>query len=291
MNSGKGPGKGPVQEARAAASTATVPATTDAGHAMTGGPVNGAGRIKRQRATAAEMQVRYDAVMEIAREHHPTGIRFIYYTATARGIVTKNDSGYNKIQRAVLDLRRSGQMPWGWIVDTNRWMRKPTSYESPGDALDDLASSYRRALWQDSTVAVEVWCESESVAGVLHPVTSKWDVPLYPIKGQTSDSFAYGAARLYKNDPRSVVIYYVGDHDPHGYEIETNLHAKLVEHSGRDDIEFTRLACDAVDVEELGLTGTTPKKNNCKDALTGRRVPWTGPAVEIDQPADPAGPA
>ena len=101
------------------------------------------------------------------------------------------------------------------------------------------------------------------------------------------DSFAYGAAQSYRHDPRSLVIYYVGDHDPAGYEIETNLHAKLVEHSGRDDIEFTRLACDADDVTRLGLTGTAPKKHNYVDAITGARVPWTGPAVEIEAISPP----
>jgi hypothetical protein len=117
---------------------------------------------------------------------------------------------------------------------------------------------------------------------VLYPITAKWDVPLYPIKGQTSDTFAYGAAQSYRNDPRALVIYYIGDHDPHGYEIETNLHAKLLEHSGRDDIDFVRLACDASDVERLGLTGTPPKKDSYRDAMTGQCVPWAGPAVEIE---------
>lgn len=241
-----------------------------------------AGRIKRSRATRAEMQARYDAVFEIIQENQPTGIRFTYYRATTRGLVAKNDSGYAKIQRAVLRMRRTGRIPWSWIVDTNRWMRKPESWGSVEEALADTAQTYRRALWRDSSTAVEVWCESESVAGVLYPVTSKWDVPLYPIKGQTSDSFAYGAAQTYRNDPRSLVIYYIGDHDPHGYEIETNLHSKLVEHSGRDDIEFVRLACDSDDVQRLGLTGTTPKKDTYRDALTGQLVPWTGPAVEIE---------
>jgi hypothetical protein len=234
------------------------------------------------------MEARYDAVYEIVRENQPTGIRFTYYRATTRGIVPKNDSGYNKVQRAILDMRRAGQIPWSWIVDTNRWMRKPTTYDDLEDALDDLTASYRKALWRDSDVVVEVWCESESVAGVLYPVTSKWDVPLYPIKGQTSDSFAYGAAQTYKHDPRELVIYYVGDHDPHGYEIETNLHAKLKLHSGRDDIDFTRLACDAGDVLRLGLSGTRPKKDSYVNALTGDRVPWIGEAVEIEAIDPPA---
>lgn len=244
--------------------------------------VYGSGRIKRGRATRDEMETRYVALAEIVRQNQPTGIRFTYYTATTKGLVPKTQSGYEKVQRAILKLRRDGTIPWSWIVDTNRWMRKPETWGSLDEMLADAAASYRRALWRDSEAAVEVWCESESVAGVLYPVTAKWDVPLYPIKGQTSDSFAYGAAQNYRHDPRQLVVFYVGDHDPHGYEIESNLRAKLTEHSGRDDIEWYRLACDRVDVDEFGLTGTAPKKTTYVDATTGEHVDWTGPAVEVE---------
>jgi hypothetical protein len=227
------------------------------------------------------MEDRYDAIYEIVSENQPTGIRFTYYAAVARGIVPKNDSGYRKVQLAILDMRRDGTIPWDWIVDTTRWMRKPTTWGSPEEALEEVASTYRRALWLNAPVTVEVWCESESVAGVLDPVTAKWDVPLYPIKGQTSDSFAWAAAQNYRNDPRDLVIYYVGDHDPAGYQIETNLQAKLIEHSGRE-IRWTRLACDAGDVERLDLAGTPPKQSHYRNAMTGERVPWHGPAVEVE---------
>lgn len=243
--------------------------------------------IRRVRASTEEMQARYDAIFDIVRENQPTGIRFTFYTAVTRGIVPKTRGGYIKVQRAVLQMRREGCIPWPWIVDTHRWRRKPTSWGSLDELLDHVQRDYRRDLWRNSDVAVEVWCESESVAGVLEPITWKWDVPLYPIKGQTSDSFAYGAAQSYRHDPRSLVIFYVGDHDPAGYEIETNLHAKLVEHSGRHDIDFVRLAVDADDVARLGLTGTPPKKSDYIDALTGERVPWTGSAVEVEAISPP----
>ncbi|MEX5711978.1 hypothetical protein AB1484_27695 [Parafrankia sp. FMc6] len=241
-----------------------------------------AGHIKRARASRDEMEARYDALYEIAAETQPTGLRFIYYTATTRGIVEKTDSGYNKVQRAILDMRRADRIPWHWIVDTNRWMRKPTTWSSLDEMLANAAASYRRDLWAASSVLVEVWCESESVAGVINDVTHDWDVPLYPIKGQTSDSFAWGAAQNFKDDLRRVVIYYVGDHDPHGYEIETNLNAKLREHSGRDDITFIRLGCTQEQVDALDLPGGPPKKSTYVDKMTGDKVQWNGLSVEVE---------
>lgn len=240
------------------------------------------GKPRKPRATKAQMQARRDAIYDIVRDAQPTGIRFAYYTATTRGVVDKDDSGYNMVQQAILKLRRTGAMPWPWIVDTNRWMRKPRSYSSGADAIAQLSASYRQALWDTTDAVVEVWCESESVAGVLYPATSSYDVPLYPIKGQTSDSFAYGAAQTYRGDRRPLHIYYVGDCDPAGFEIETNLHAKLVEHSGGTDITFTRLACTIEQAETMQLPGGKAKKSSYVDAVTRARMPWSRPAVEVE---------
>ncbi len=241
-----------------------------------------AGHIKRVRADACEMGERYEALFSIVEESQPTGVRFTYYRAVSKGIVEKTESGYIKVQRALVKMRETGRLPYPWIVDSSRWMRKTPSYDGVEDALRDLSASYRRALWADSGVAVEVWCESESVAGVIGSVTDKWDVPLFPIKGQTSISFAHSAAQAYRRDPRDVVIYYVGDRDPAGLEIETSLHEKLLRYSGGRTFHFERLACTMAQVEDLSLLGTKPKKRIYKDAMTGERRPWHGEAFEVE---------
>lgn len=242
----------------------------------------GAGPIKRDRATRAEMARRRGALFIIIEANRPTGVRFTYYTAAAQGLVPKTQNGYRKVQREVLAMRRNHSIPWDWVVDSTRWMRKPQTWDSVEEAITATAASYRRALWSRSAKAVEVWVESESVAGVLYPITEKWDVPLYPIKGQTSDTFVHEAAMMYRDDPRELRIFYFGDHDPAGYEIESNLHRKLVEFSGRDDIQFHRIACTADDVRRLGLRGGRPKKQSYVDAMTGARLVWQGDVVEIE---------
>ncbi len=241
-----------------------------------------AGHIKRVRADASEMGERYEALFSIVEESQPTGVRFTYYRAVSKGIVEKTESGYIKVQRALVKMRETGRLPYPWIVDSSRWMRKTPSYDGVEDALRDLSASYRRALWADSGVAVEFWCESESVAGVIGSVTDKWDVSLFPIKGQTSISFAHSAAQAYRRDPRDVVIYYVGDRDPAGLEIETSLHEKLLRYSGGRTFHFERLACTPRQIAEYGLLGTPAKKNAYKDALTGERRPFLADAYEVE---------
>jgi hypothetical protein len=41
---------------------------------------------------------------------------------------------------------------------------KSDSWDSVEDALDDAAASYRRALWRDQEVYVEVWSEKEAIS-------------------------------------------------------------------------------------------------------------------------------
>ncbi len=228
------------------------------------------------------MSDRYDALFQIVSESQPTGVRFTYYRAVSKGLIPKTDLGYVKVQRALAAMREEGRLPYEWIVDSSRWMRKSRTYDGVEDVLQDVAASYRRALWTGSGVAVEVWCESESVAGVLVDVTDPWDVPLFPIKGQTSIAFAHSAAQAYRNDPRDLVIYYVGDRDPAGLEIETNLQAKLARYSGGRPFAFERLACTPEQVERWGLLGTRPKKANYRDAVTGNRRQWHGAAYEVE---------
>ena len=91
---------------------------------------------------------------------------------------------------------------------------------------------------------VEVWCESDSIAGTLVDIAHRWRVPLYPIKGQSSETFAYNAAQLWLDQPwRRPVVLYIGDHDPAGLEIEESLHAKLLgfADSLHHEPEFSRL--------------------------------------------------
>src|SRR4029453_542418 len=120
----------------------------------------------------------------------------------------------------------------------------------------------------------------------MWPVTSQWDVPLYPMKGQTSASFAYAAPKEYRDDPRPLIIYYVGDYDPAGLEIEAHLAHKLSKYSERNDMTIERLACTRQLIAELDLIGGKPKKRTWKHPTLGVQ-PFAGEAVEVEAIAAP----
>jgi hypothetical protein len=207
------------------------------------------------------MVERRQMIADLVHEHGPCSVRHVYYQAVVAGVpgITKTDSGYEKVQRIVLDQRRSGAIPYASIVDTTRWMRKPDSWGSPEEALRSTASFYRRDLWRKSEYRVEVWCESDSIASTIYEVTADWDVPLMVCRGFSSETFAYNSAHDWNQDDRLPVVLYVGDHDPAGLNIEEKLRERLVEFS-QIEPEWARLGVTWEQVVEMSLPGTPPKK-------------------------------
>lgn len=214
------------------------------------------------------MAERRAALLSIISADGPMSVRQAYYRAVVAGIVPKTDAGYQRIQNTILNMRRSGKLDYSMIVDNTRWMRKPQTWDSAKDALAATAQLYRQALWSRSECRVEVWCESDSIAGSIGSVTESWDVPLMPTRGFSSETFAYNAAEAWAEDVRLPVVLYVGDHDPHGLEIEKALRSRLqIFYAAFSDatiagrfVEWHRIGVTWDQVVDLDLPGTTPKK-------------------------------
>ena len=106
--------------------------------------------IKRIRATKAEMAERREALYGIVAEQEPMTVRQVCYQATVRGIIEKTEGGYSKVQTLLAEMRRGGELPYEWIADNTRWMRKPRTFSGPEQALRRTAETYRKAFWDDA---------------------------------------------------------------------------------------------------------------------------------------------
>lgn len=180
--------------------------------------------------------------------------------------------------RLLTKLRLEGELPWEWIADSTRWMRKPTTYDDIEDALRDTAATYRRALWRDQDVYVEVWLEKEALAGVLLGVTAEWDVPLMVTRGFASLSYLHSAAETIARITKPTYLYYFGDYDPSGVEIDRNIERRLREFLAPLDflIHFERVAITPRQIIEYALP-TRPTKTTSH----GRGL-HHGDSVEVD---------
>lgn len=233
------------------------------------GGVYQAGRIKRQRATNEEMELRAEFLIDYAREHGPVTVRQLFYQATVAHLpgIEKTEDGYNKIQAQVLRLRREGRLPYGKIADSTRYMRRPATYDGWKDALEDTAKFYRKSLWANSDEEVEIWLEKSALAGVLWPVTSEYDVPLMPTGGFTSETFAYGAVERLRYTSKTLVIYALYDFDRSGEDAASSLQEK-VERFGYDfyvPVQFNRLGLNREQVDRMRLPTRPPKRNSKAD--------------------------
>lgn len=215
--------------------------------------------IKRQRATKAEMLDRRAALLNIVAEGRPMTVRQVFYQATVHGIVEKAETGYNKVQTLLADMRRDGDLPYDWLADSTRWMRKPETFDSVEDALRETARFYRRNLWRDAVSYAEVWLEKDALSGVVYPITSMYDVPLMVARGFASLSFLHEAAEAIKHTNRPTFIYHLGDYDPSGVEAARKIEQTLREFAPDAEIYFERLAVLPSQIMEWDLP-TRPTK-------------------------------
>jgi hypothetical protein len=138
----------------------------------------------RPRRTKADMAELRGAIFEVLEEIQPATVRQTFYQLVSRGVIAKTEEEYkNTVVRLLTEMRRERVIPFGWVADNTRWMRKPTTYGSLTGALTEMQRDYRRRLWDDQDRYVEIWLEKEALAGVLTDVTKVWDVPLMVTRG------------------------------------------------------------------------------------------------------------
>jgi hypothetical protein len=213
----------------------------------------------RRRGLGKKTMVLREAILSaLETVEKPVTVRQAFYLTASRGDVEKDENGYRRVQHQMLAMRRERVIPYTWVADNTRWTIKPDTETSLEAFLRRSARHYRQDLWVRSDAHVEVWCEKDSIAGVITPITSEYDVPLYVARGYSSESFAYTAAEHMKASEKSEChVYYIGDFDPSGWDASRDLESRLM--GFYPDGNFTRLAIQPEHLDEHGLI-TRPTK-------------------------------
>lgn len=244
--------------------------------------------------TKAEMAAFKAELYTIVEANRPCSVRQVYYVGI--GWLWNKDTGgsrtvYNMVTRALGDMREAGELPWGWLADSTRYVRIDRMFDSVTQALDDTRAFYRRDLWSSQPRRVEVWAESDSTASLIDTVTRTLGVGLYSCRGQAGKEFAHAAAMIYLNVAKPVTILYVGDWDPSGLSIPRSVLERLRRYTGDTiDLDLRRLAVTADDVasgEFVGHPVNTADRNyrvfadHCKNLML---APQTAVEVEAIPP-------
>jgi hypothetical protein len=238
---------------------------------------NGASPTNGQRRTRSAMaEIRW-AILDLLQADHPMTVRQVFYRLVSVGIIDKTEAEYKRtVCRLLTEMRLDGVIPFGWIADNTRWIRKPTTFGSVEQALKRTAETYRRALWEAQDTYVEVWLEKEALAGVLVLETDPYDVPLMVTRGYPSLSYVHEAAQAIAEQDKPAVILYFGDHDPSGVDIERNVLDRLEEFTDWADVRVERIAVTRQQIEAMDLP-TRPTK--VSDSRSRRFV---GESIEVD---------
>lgn len=204
----------------------------------------------------------------------PQTVRQVFYKLVSYDVIAKSSNEYQKVVYHLLRMRRSRIIPYEWIADNTRWMRKPKSYNSLQDCLSINRETYRRAVWQDQAVHIEAWCEKDALAGVMFEVTGEWDIPLMVTRGFPSETFVYEAAQSLNSVERPIFIYYFGDHDPSGRAATENLKDKLRRFGVT--FVFEQVAVLPSQIKAWCLPSRPTKRTD------SRSKTWMGPSIELD---------
>jgi hypothetical protein len=217
--------------------------------------------IKRVRATKHEVICRRAELLSIVSEMKPMTVRQVFYQATVLGVVEKSEAGYTKVQTDLVQMRRSGLLPYDWLADNTRWQRRPRTYNGVQAALQETAKLYRKSLWAGADAYVEIWLEKDALAGVISPVTYLYDVPLMVARGYASLSFLHTAAEYISEVEVPTYIYHLGDFDPSGVNAGEKIEETLRELAPDALINFERVAVTPHQIDSWQLP-TRPTKSS-----------------------------
>jgi hypothetical protein len=247
--------------------------------------------LKRRRRSNAEIDRLREALFDIVEAQQPMTVRQIFYQATVADLVAKEEAQYHALGRLLTQMRRDGTIPYEWIADNTRWMRRPSTYTGLADFIEQHQRDYRRDLWAEAPDYIEVWCEKEALAGVIYEETWDYDVPLGVSRGFASESYLYTAADVIttrlsdQGSAWQAVIYYFGDFDPSGLKIGESIErglrricrAIVPDWWDEDMLVFERVAVTPAQVEQWDLP-TRPTKR----AGNAHAKDFAGDSVELD---------
>jgi len=233
--------------------------------------------IKRSRRTKKAIETLKEHLYGVVEELQPVTVRQVFYQMVNRGLIAKTEAEYdNSVGRLLTQMRLEGELPFDWIADNTRWMRKPRTYSSLESAIKRTAEAYRRSVWDCQDVYVEVWLEKDALAGILYDITAPWDVPLMVVRGFSSISYLHEAAETIMAVDKPTYLYYFGDYDPSGVDIPRNVEVRLREFAPEAEIYFERVAVNPDQIVEMNLPTRPTKKSD------SRSKGFEDESVEVD---------
>ncbi len=191
--------------------------------------------------------------------------RQIYYQLISIGVISPTAAGYNKAQRLILRMRKLGDIPPEKICDRTRSKHQAPSWNGLVDIMETVQEQYRRDYWSEQDTAIYIAVEKRALEGIFQQVCDEYGVGLFPLGGYASYSLHYDwAMEILKLNRwgKDVKIYYFGDFDPSGMNIDENVVCQTLEHGAQ--FTFERVGILPEDIEKFNLMTLPVKRSDTR---------------------------
>ena len=215
--------------------------------------------------------------ISVLADYHPMTVRQVYYRLVSRQIIDNNRSQYQAVSNILVEARKSGAIPWGWIEDRLRKPRHISMWDDLADFAHTAVHSYRLNTWATQAGYVECWLEKDALSGVFEQVLADYGITLNVGRGYDGWDSIHAAAMRFGTGKGITVLYY-GDFDPSGEDMVRSLQERLAFFGCVPEIVKCALTLD--DVQRYNLPPDFAKKTDTRAAAFIEK--WGDMAVELD---------
>ncbi len=211
----------------------------------------------------------------IAESNTVLTIRSIHYQLFSKHIIPNTITAYKNVDRILVKARKEGVVDDSKIVDSSKPSTFWQTYLDLSYFKAKVPSLYHKDYWWEQPNRVEVWCEKDTLSGLLLPICARYQVPLVVGRGYQSLTHKKNAEIRFENSTQDYIVLYLGDFDASGLDISRDLE----EHLGYA-CEYKRIGLTLEQVTKNKLSPVLTKKSDSKAA--GFVAKYGHNAAELD---------
>lgn len=219
----------------------------------------------KPQAETAALLADVQQVLATYSDSLPLTGRQIFYRLVATKGFQKTEQAYKRLLNLLNRARRAGLVPMDHIRDDGAIAAGLGRFESPAQflaACHDWASTFELDLLQFQPQHVEVICEAGGMVPQLERVARPYGVAVRSSGGFDSTTVKHQLGKTYGALRKPVTVLHVGDHDPSGEHICSNLAEDVGAFAaayGCESLQVLRVAVTADQQAAFDLPTAPPK--------------------------------
>lgn len=207
-------------------------------------------------------------VLDTYQASLPLTCRQIFYRLVATTGYDKTEQAYERLLNLINRARRACLIPMDHIRDDGAITAGLGRFESPADflaACHDWASTFELDLMQSQPQHVEVICEAGGMVPQLERIARRYGVAVRSSGGFDSTTVKHQLGKTYGALRKPITVLHVGDHDPSGTHICSNLAEDVGAFAasyGCESLQVLRVAVTADQQAAFDLPTAPPKPSD-----------------------------